>query len=138
MRWGSTLGTLGRALRYRNYRLFFAGQSISLIGTWLTRVATSWLVYRLTGSAVLLGVVGFAGQIPTFLLTPFAGVWVDRTNRHRALVATQVLAMMQSAALAYFALSGTIAVVHILVLSVVQGLINAVDMPARQLFVVEM
>ena len=85
------LSHLGRALRHRNYRLFFSGQSISLIGTWLTRIATSWLVYRLTGSALLLGVVGFAGQIPTFLLAPFAGVWVDRTDRHRLLVITQVL-----------------------------------------------
>ncbi|MGH7456646.1 MAG: MFS transporter, partial [bacterium] len=80
-----------RALRHRNYRLFFGGQSISLIGTWLTRVATSWLVYRLTKSALLLGIVGFAGQIPTFLLAPFAGVLVDRWNRHRILVVTQIL-----------------------------------------------
>jgi len=138
MRRASILRSLGRALRHRNYRLFFAGQSISLIGTWLTRVATSWLVYRLTGSTVLLGVVGFAGQIPTFLLTPIAGVWVDRANRHRVLVATQVLAMLQSAALAYFALSRSITVVHVLVLSIAQGLINAVDVPARQAFVVEM
>src|SRR3954470_5416238 len=100
----SMLRALGRALRHRNYRLFFAGQSISLIGTWLTRVATSWLVYRLTGSTWLLGVVGFAGQIPTFVLAPLAGVWVDRLNRHRVLLATQALAMVQSALLAYFAL----------------------------------
>src|SRR5260370_37287436 len=98
----SPVRALGRALRHRNYRLFFAGQSISLVGTWLTRVATSWLVYRLTGSAWVLGVVGFAGQIPTFLLAPFAGVWVDRMNRHRVLVATRVLALVQSARLAFF------------------------------------
>src|SRR6266576_28770 len=96
----SVLKLLGRALRHQNYRLFFAGQSISLIGTWLTRVATSWLVYRLTGSAMILGLVGFAGQIPTFIFAPLAGVWVDRIDRHRALVATQVLAMIQSALLA--------------------------------------
>src|SRR5215212_4491024 len=90
---------LGRALRHRNYRLFFSGQSLSLIGTWLTRIATSWLIYRLTGSALLLGVLGFAGQIPTFLLSPLAGVLVDRWNRHRVLVVTQVLAMLQSAVL---------------------------------------
>src|SRR5947199_3103109 len=90
---------LTRALRHRNYRLFFSGQSISLIGTWMTRIATSWLVYRLTGSALLLGMVGFAGQIPTFLLGPFAGAWVDRWNRHRTLVVTQVLSMLQSLAL---------------------------------------
>lgn len=137
---GSNAGlrTLGRALRHRNYRLFFSGQTISLIGTWLTRVATSWLVYRLTDSAFLLGVVGFAGQIPTFFLAPFAGVWVDRWNRHRVLVATQVLAMIQSALLAYFALTHTITVVHVILLSVFQGLINAFDMPARQAFVVQM
>src|SRR4051812_27948382 len=127
----SPLRSLGRALRHRNYRLFFAGQSISMIGTWLTRVATSWLVYRLTNSTLLLGIVGFAGQIPTFLFAPLAGVWVDRTNRHRALVATQVLAMLQSSLLAFFALTGTITVTHVLLLSVLQGVINAVDMPAR-------
>src|SRR6478609_1882604 len=74
-----------RALSSRNYRLYFLGQGVSLIGTWMTRIATSWLVYRLTGSALLLGVVGFAGQIPSFLLAPFAGVFVDRWNRHRVL-----------------------------------------------------
>src|SRR5690242_16394831 len=95
-----------RALGSRNYRLFFGGQSISLIGTWMTRIATSWLVYRLTGSALLLGVVGFAGQIPTFLMGPFAGVWVDRWNRHRTLVVTQILSMLQSFALAGLALAG--------------------------------
>ncbi|HKQ67788.1 MAG TPA: MFS transporter [Polyangiaceae bacterium] len=134
----STFRSLGRALRHRNYRLFFAGQSISLVGTWLTRVATSWLVYRLTGSALLLGVVGFAGQIPTFLLAPLAGVWVDRTNRHRTLLVTQVLAMIQSALLAALTLTHTITVGLILVLQCCQGLINAIDMPARQSFVVEM
>src|ERR671939_1277171 len=92
--------SLLRALRHRNYRLLFAGQSLSLVGTWITRIATSWLVYRLTGSALLLGLVGFAGQIPSFLLAPFAGVLVDRWNRHRLLVITQVLAMLQSAGLA--------------------------------------
>lgn len=134
----STLRAMGRALRHRNFQLFFAGQSISLIGTWLTRVATSWLVYRLSGSALLLGIVGFAGQIPTFFVAPLAGVWVDRWNRHRVLVVTQVLAMVQSALLAYFALTETITVTHVLVLSIFQGLINAFDMPARQAFTVEM
>jgi MFS family permease len=118
--------------------LFFIGQTISLIGTWITRVATSWLVYRLTGSAALLGVVSFAGQIPTFLLGPFAGVWVDRVDRYKAMIVTQVLSMLQSAALAVLALSGVIRVWHILVLSVAQGLINSVDIPARQSYVVEM
>src|SRR6202795_119730 len=89
-----------RALRHRNFRLYFGGQSISLMGTWMTRLATSWLVYRLTGSALLLGVVGFAGQIPTFLFAPVAGVWVDRLNRRQVLLVTQFLAMLQSFALA--------------------------------------
>src|SRR5271170_7990762 len=94
-----------RSLRHRNFRLFFGGQTISLIGTWMTRLATSWLVYRLTGSAFLLGVVGFAGQIPTFLFAPFAGVWVDRLKLRHVLVVTQTLAMVQSFALAALALS---------------------------------
>jgi len=127
-----------RALRHRNYRLFFSGQTVSLVGTWMTRIATSWLVYRLTRSALLLGLVGFAGQIPSFLLAPLAGVLVDRWNRHRLLVATQILAMLQSAALAVLTLSGLITIWHVLLLSLFQGAINAFDMPARQAFVVEM
>jgi MFS family permease len=127
-----------RALSHRNYQLFFAGQSISLVGTWMTRIATSWLVYRLTGSALLLGVVGFAGQIPSFVLAPFAGVLVDRWNRHHLLVVTQILALLQSLALALLTLTGVIRISHVIVLSVVQGLINAFDMPGRQAFVVEM
>ncbi len=127
-----------RALRSRNYRLFFTGQSISLIGTWMTRVATAWLVYRLTGSALLLGVVSFCGQIPAFFLAPPAGVWVDRWNRHRVLIVTQALSMAQSLALAALALTGTIRVWHIVALALLQGMINAFDMPARQAFVVQM
>src|ERR687889_2699464 len=128
---------IGRALRHRNYRLFFTGQSVSLIGTWITRIATSWLVYRLTHSALLLGVVGFCGQIPTLLLAPIAGVLVDRNDRHRILVITQVLSMLQSLALGLLTFSGRITVAHVLVLQVAQGLINAFDTPARQAFVVE-
>lgn len=127
-----------RALRARNYRLFFSGQTISLIGTWMTRIATSWLVYRLTGSAVLLGVVGFAGQIPAFVLGPFAGVWVDRWDRHRTLVVTQALSMLQSFALAALALANVITIPQLIWLSLAQGVINAFDMPARQAFVVQM
>lgn len=127
-----------RALKHRNFRLFFAGQSISLIGTWMTRVATSWLVYRLTGSAVLLGTVSFAGQIPTFLLAPFAGVLVDRWNRQQVLIWTQALAMVQSLGLAALTLSHRINITEILFLSVFQGCINAFDMPGRQSFMVEM
>src|SRR3954469_9435558 len=127
-----------RALGHRNYRLFFVGQSVSLVGTWLTRVATSWLVYRLSGSALLLGVVGFAGQIPSFVLSPFAGVLVDRWNRHRLLVATQVLALIQSLLLAILTLTGVIKIWHVIALSIFQGLINAFDMRTREAFVVEM
>lgn len=129
---------LGRALRHRNYRLFFFGQGISLIGTWVTRIAMSWLVYRLTSSSLLLGVVGFAGQIPTFLLGPFAGVIVDRADRYRLLVVTQVLSMLQSGLLAYFALSGRVTAWHVAILAIWQGLINAFDTPARQAFLVDM
>jgi MFS family permease len=127
-----------RALRHRNFRLFFGGQSISLIGTWMTRLATSWLVYRLTGSAFLLGIVGFSGQIPTFLLAPFAGVWVDRLNRQHVLIVTQALAMLQSFALAFLTLTKHITVHEIIWLSAFQGMINAFDMPGRQAFLVEM
>jgi MFS family permease len=127
-----------RALRAPNFRLFFSGQSVSLIGTWMTRIATSWLVYRLTGSAWLLGIVSFMGQIPTFLLAPFAGVWVDRWNKRTVLVWTQVLAALQSLALAALTLTHRITIADILALSVFQGLINAFDMPGRQSFLVEM
>jgi MFS family permease len=127
-----------RALRHRNFRLYFTGQSISLIGTWMTRIATSWLVYRLTGSALLLGVVGFAGQIPTFLLAPFAGVLVDRLNRRNLLVWTQVLAGLQSLAIAALTLAKVITIHEIIALSAFQGLINAFDMPGRQSFLVQM
>ena len=129
---------MARALRHRNYRLFFGGQGISLIGTWMTRVATSWLVYRLTGSAFLLGLVSFASQIPILLLGPFAGVWVDRLNRRRVLVFTQILSMLESFALAVLALAKIITVPEIIALNLFQGAINAFDMPARQSFVVEM
>jgi MFS family permease len=127
-----------RALRSRNYRLFFTGQSVSLIGTWMTQIATSWLVYRITGSAWLLGIVGFASRIPSFLLGPFAGVWVDRWNRHQTLVVTQILSMLQSFALAGLALARIITIREIIWLGLAQGVINAFDMPARQAFVIQM
>jgi MFS family permease len=126
------------ALRSRNYRLFFIGQSISLIGTWMTRLATSWLVYRLTDSPLMLGLVGFMGQISALLLSPLAGVWVDRWDRHRALTITQALAMLQSLLLAILALTGTINIGWILLLTFFQGLINTFETPARQSFVIEM
>src|SRR5580658_11847 len=127
-----------RALLHRNFRLFFCGQSLSLVGTWMTRLATNWLVYRLTGSSLLLGVITFAGQIPTFLLGPVAGVWADRWERRRVLLITQFLAALQSLALAGLTLSGRITITEIIWLSVLQGLINAFDMPARQSFLVQM
>ena len=127
-----------RSLHYRNYRLFFGGQSISLIGTWIQRIAMPWLVYDLSHSVVLLGVVGFASQIPTFLLASFAGVIVDRSNRYHILIATQVLAMLQALALASLFFIDVLQVWHIIVLSVILGFINAFDVPARQSFLVEM
>jgi MFS family permease len=135
---GETSVRLTRALRHRNYRLFFAGQSISLIGTWITRIATSWLVYRLTGSELLLGVVGFCGQIPTLVFAPLAGVLIDRWDRHRILLITQVLSLLQSLALGILTLGGWITVREIIALQILQGVINAFDTPARQAFVVEM
>ncbi len=134
----SGLAFILRALRHRNYRLFFIGQCVSLIGTWMTRIATSWLVYRLTGSEWLLGLVSFAGQIPSGLTAPIAGVLVDRWDRHRLLVITQVLSTIQSFTLAALTLTERIEIWHIVALAMVQGFINACDMPARQAFVVEM
>lgn len=126
------------ALRSRNYRLFFAGQGISLIGSWMTQIATIWLVYSLTNSAFMLGVIGFTSQIPSFFLTPFGGVFVDRFSRHRTIIGTQILAMIQSLTLAVLALTGVIQIWHIIALSLFQGFINAFDAPARQAFVPEL
>ncbi|MGE0043066.1 MAG: MFS transporter [Vicinamibacterales bacterium] len=127
-----------RSLRHRNYRLFVAGQSVSLVGTWITRVATGWLVYRLTGSELLLGVVGFSGQIAMLVLSPMAGVIIDRYDRHKVMIWTQVLSLVQSGVLAVLTLSGVITVTHIIVLQLLQGVINSFDTPARQAFVVQM
>jgi MFS family permease len=127
-----------RAMRHRNFKLFVSGQSISLIGTWMTRIATSWLVYRLTGSALLLGVVGFSGQILTFVLAPFAGVLIERMDRRKLLVWTQALAAAQSLLMAGLTLARIITIREIIALSALQGLINAFDMPGRQSFLVQM
>lgn len=126
-----------RAFASANYRLFFIGQGISLIGTWITQTASIWLVYHLTGSALWLGIVGFASQLPNFLLLPIAGVFVDRWNRHQTLVLTQILALIQSLILAILVLSGHIQVWHLIVLGIMQGIVNGFDMPARQAFMVE-
>ena len=130
--------SMGRALRHRNYRLFFLGQGLSLIGTWMQGVAIGWLVYRLTGSQMLLGVVGFAGSIPTFLLAPLAGVLADRMPRRRLLLVTQTLAMVQAFVLAGLTLGGVIQTWSIVVLSALLGIVNAFDFPIRHSFVVEM
>jgi MFS family permease len=135
---GSQVHNLLRAFRSRNYRLFVAGQGVSLIGTWMQQVAMSWLVYRLTGSAVLLGLVGFASQIPTFILAPVAGVYADRWNRQYVLIATQSLAMVQAALLAAAVFYGAVQTWQIVVLSLFLGVVNAFDIPIRQSFVVEM
>jgi len=127
-----------RALTHRNYRLFFGGQGISLIGTWMQQIAMSWLVYRMTNSAFLLGLIGFSSQICSFFFSPFAGVLSDRWNRHHILVATQSLALVQAFILAYLTITGTIAVHHLIILSLFLGFVNAFDIPTRQAFVVEM
>ena len=133
MRLKRLLGPLGS----RNYRLYFGGQIVSLMGTWMSQTASMWLVYHLSSSPFLLGLVGFASLAPTFFLGPLAGVWVDRVNRHKLLVATQTASMIQSFLLAAFALTNTIDVPHIIALSLLQGVINAIDMPVRQAMVVE-
>ncbi len=127
-----------RAFKHYNYRLFFAGQGVSLIGTWMQQVAMAWLVYKLTGSATLLGFVGFVSQIPNLVVMPFAGVLVDRFDRRRIILFTQTLSMLQAVVLSVLVYTNTIQVWHIYVLGLFLGLVNAVDMPARQAFVVKM
>ncbi|HEX8183954.1 MAG TPA: MFS transporter, partial [Blastocatellia bacterium] len=127
-----------RALANRNFKLFFSGQLISLIGTWMQSVAQSWLVYRLTGSPVLLGLVGFSSQIPVFLLAPIGGIVADRKRRHRILIITQSLAMLLALSLASLTLAGVIKVWHIFVFAAMLGVINSFDIPARQAFIVDM
>ncbi len=134
---GGAAGVL-RALRSRNYKLFIGGQGVSLVGTWIQQIAMSWLVYTLTHSAFLLGLVGFSSQIGMFLLSPIAGVVADRLNRHRMLVATQSLAMLQAFALGALVLTHAVAVWQIVALSLFLGVVNAFDMPTRQAFLIEM
>jgi MFS family permease len=135
---GDRLKIIFRSLKYRNYRLFFGGQSISLIGTWMQRIAMPWLVYHITGSVLLLGVVSFAGQIPTFLLAPIAGVLTDRWNRYHVLIVTQIVAMIQAFVLTWLYYAGTIQIWHIVILSAILGCFNAFDVPSRQSFVIDM
>ncbi len=127
-----------RALRSSNYRLFFGGQGVSLMGTWMQQTAMSWLVYRLTGSAMILGLIGFTSQIPMLLFSPIAGVYADRLNRYRMVIVTQFCAMLQALALAFLALTGLIEVWHLFILSFLLGLIKSFDMPIRQSFIVEL
>ncbi|MGB7556712.1 MAG: MFS transporter, partial [Candidatus Korobacteraceae bacterium] len=134
----SRLGLAVRALRHRNFQLFFAGQAISLIGTWMQTVAQSWLVYRMTGSALLLGTVGFASQIPVFIMAPIGGIVADRNNRRRVIIGTQITAMVLAAILALLTLSGRIRVWEIMVLAAGLGVVNAFDIPARQAFLIDM
>jgi MFS family permease len=127
-----------RALRHRNFQFFFSGQLISLIGTWMQSVAQSWLVYRLTGSSLLLGSVGFASQIPVFLVAPVGGIVADRYNRHRVVITTQIASMLLASLLAGLTLSGRVQVWHIFVLASLLGVVNAFDIPGRQAFLVDM
>jgi MFS family permease len=128
----------GRALRHRNFQLFFSGQLISLIGTWMQTVAQSWLVYRLTGSGLLLGAVGFSSQIPVFLVAPIGGIVADRANRQRVVIATQTASMILAFILAALTLSHKIQVWHVFVLAALLGVVNAFDLPGRQSFLVDM
>lgn len=132
------LQTTLRALRHRNFRLFISGQMCSLIGYWMQNIAQSWLLYRLTGSATLLGVLAFAGSVPILLLAPFAGLWSDRANLHRLMFATQILEMLQAAALAALALAGVIAPWHIVSLSMLLGILVAVELPVRHAYLLEL
>src|SRR3954465_483297 len=134
----SGLRSMLRAFRHRNFRLFFGGQSISLVGTWVQQISLSWTVYQLTHSSFLLGLVSFAGQLPLFVVTPFAGVWVDRFSRHRTLVATQTLSMLQAFLLAAVVLTGALQVWNLVLLNILAGLILAIDLTARQAFMVDM
>jgi len=129
---------LVRSLRHRNFQLFFSGQMISLIGTWMQNIAQAWLVYRITGSSVLLGLVGFAGQIPIFLFAPIGGLAADRWNRHRVVIATQATSMILAFILAVLTLLHVIKVWEIVVLAALLGVVNAFDIPARQSFLIEM
>ncbi|HOO73251.1 MAG TPA: MFS transporter [Spirochaetota bacterium] len=126
-----------RSLNNRNYRLYFIGQGISFIGTWIQTIATGWLIYRITGSEFMLGIVAFSGQVPAFLASPLAGVLADRLDRHRILVVMQFIAMAQASVLAFLTVTETVQVWHIALLSVCLGLVNAFDMPTRHAFVTE-
>jgi MFS family permease len=127
-----------RSLKHRNFQLFFSGQLISLVGTWMDTVAEAWLVYRLTGSSLLLGTVSFAGQIPVLLMSPLAGLLADRFNRRKIVIATQAASMILAGILAALTLSKRVTVNEVIILAALMGVVNAFDIPARQSFLVEM
>jgi len=133
-----TLTFILRAFHHPNYRLFFGGQGLSLVGTWMQQIAISWLVYRMTGSALVLGLVGFAGQSPALFVAPMAGVLADRFNRHRLLIVLQVLAMAQASLLAFLTLSGSVTIWHLFLLAAFLGFVNAFEIPTRQSFIIDM
>lgn len=134
----TSLKIMFRSLQHRNYRLFFCGQSISLVGTWMQYVAVTWLVYKISGSVFTLGLVGFASQIPVFLLVPFTGVLTDRWDRHKVLIVTQIMAMILAFILAWLYFTDLIELWHIFVLSIGMGCMHAFDIPARQAFIIDM
>lgn len=134
----SFFNNLFRALRNKNYRLFFYGQSLSLLGTWIQQVALSWLIYRTTNSAFLLGFVMFAGQLPTFLIAPFAGVFADKYDKQKIIIITQVVSMFQAILLAIFVLTDNIDVTILIILNILLGIANSFDIPTRQSFVIQM
>ncbi|MCX6335655.1 MAG: MFS transporter, partial [Bacteroidia bacterium] len=133
----TSLKIMFRSFQHRNYRLFFSGQSISLTGSWMQSVALAWLVYRITDSVAMLGLIGFAGQIPIFLLSPFTGALIDRLSRHKFLMMTQIILTILAFILVYLFYSGSIEIWQIFVLSIASGIIHAFDIPARQFFVID-
>lgn len=134
----TTILLILRAFGSRNYRLFFGGQGLSLVGTWMQQIAMSWLVYRMSGSVLILGLIGFVGQAPAILFTPIAGVFADRLDRYRLLIVLQLLSMLQAAVLAYLTLAGLVTVLHLFILSLILGILSSFEIPTRQSFVVDM
>src|SRR5688572_11552418 len=130
--------TLLRALKHRNFALFASGQAFALVGYWMQAIAQSWLLYRLTGSATLLGMLAFASSVPILVLAPLAGLWSDRVNLHRTMLGTQVLEMLQAITLAALAIAGVIAPWHIIALSMLLGVLVAIELPVRHAYLVEL
>ena len=127
-----------RALRHRNFSLFISGQAFALIGYWMQSIAQAWLLYKMTDSATLLGVLGFASSLPILLLSPFAGIWSDRCNLHRVMFATQILEMVQAVTLAGLALTGNLEPWHIITLSMLMGVLISIELPVRHAYLLEL